>query len=510
MVVGGPQRTVVPNSRRTTSGRLCCVLPGSGTIAGVDTAALRTTVERTWDSDILPSLSELISIPALSVVFDPDWATTGHLDAAAEHVRAWLAARDLPGATVEILRLPGRTPVVLLDVPASEGMPADGPTVLLYGHLDKQPPVGGWSEGLGPWTPVVRGDRLYGRGAADPRDSGYAPSAAIEGVRAAGGKHARCLVLLETSEESGSPDLEAYLEAYRDRLGDISLVVCLDSGGQDYERLWLTTSLRGLCSVTVTVTVLQSGQHSGTASGVVPSSFRILRQLLDRLEDSRTGEILLPELHSDIPADRVAEMKALANLAPGAAKAAFPLVEGMSPASDDDFELMANNAWRPTLSVIGGAGLPLPEEAGNVLRVSTTLTLSFRLPPLVDSRKALAAVEKALTTDVPYGAQVTLTRQEAGPGWNAPETAPWLSSALDSLSETVFGGNQWLSLGLGGSIPFMGSLGEAYPNAQFAVTGALANDSNAHVPDEWLNVPHAKRVSQAVAVLLDAHARNLG
>lgn len=472
----------------------------------MDNAQLRTTVNRTWDAEILPSLSELVTIPAVSVVFDPNWAESGHLDAAVEHVRGWLTARDLPG-TVEVLRLPDKTPVLLMDVPASEGMPADGGTVLLYGHLDKQPPVGGWSEGLGPWTPVIRGDRLYGRGAADDGYSGYAASAAIEALRGAGGKHARCIVLLETSEESGSPDLDAYLEAYRDKLGDISLVVCLDSGGQDYERLWLTTSLRGLVSTTVTVTVLESGQHSGTASGIVPSSFRILRQLLDRIEDSRTGEILLPELQGDIPAERVAEMKALADLAPGAARSAFPLVEGMSPVVDDDYELMANNAWRPTLSVIGAAGLPLPADAGNVLRPSTTLKLSFRLPPGVDPDIALAAVERALTTDVPYGAKVTLSGPEVGPGWNAPATEPWLQEGLDALSKTVFGGNQWLTMGLGGSIPFMGSLGESYPAAQFVVTGALANDSNPHVPDEWLHIPQAKRVTEAVALLLDAHAR---
>lgn len=471
----------------------------------MDTVQLRATVDRTWDSDILPSLSELVRIPAVSVLFDTNWAANGHLDAAAEHLRSWLATRDLPGATVEILRLPDRTPVVLMDVPATA--PTDDTTVLLYGHLDKQPPVGGWSEGLGPWTPVIRGDRLYGRGAADDGYSGYAATAAIEAVRAAGGGHARCLVLLETSEESGSPDLDAYLEAYRDRLGDISLVVCLDSGGQDYERLWLTTSLRAMCTVTVTVTVLESGQHSGTASGIVPSSFRIFRQLLDRIEDANTGELLLPELNGEIPADRANEMKALASMAPGAAATMFPLVKGMSAASDDDFELMANNAWRPTLSIIGGAGLPLPQDAGNVLRPFTTLTLSFRLPPLVDPAVALAAVERVLTTDVPYGAKVTLSRQEAGPGWNAPSTAPWLHEALDVVSTTVFDGSQSLTLGLGGSIPFMGTLGVAYPEAQFVVTGALSTDSNPHVPDEWLHIPHAKRVTESVALLLDAHAR---
>jgi acetylornithine deacetylase/succinyl-diaminopimelate desuccinylase-like protein len=471
---------------------------------------LRSEVERTWDAEILPSLSELVKIPAVSVVFDAKWAENGHLDAAAEHVRDWLAARDIPGATVEILRLPERTPVVLMDVPASEGMPADGGTVLLYGHLDKQPPVGGWSEGLGPWTPVIRGDRLYGRGAADDGYSGYAASAAIEALQAAGGRHARCLVLLELSEESGSPDLDAYLEAYRERLGDISLVVCLDSGGQDYERLWLTTSLRGLVSTTVTVQVMEGGQHSGSASGIVPSSFRIMRQLLDRIEDSATGEILLPELHGEIPPERDAEMKALADLAPGAAKAAFKLVDGMSAVSDDDYQLMVNNSWKPTLSIIGADGLPAPEDAGNVLRPFTTLKLSFRLPPSVDPKAALAAVERALTTDVPYGAKVTLSAPEEGPGWNAPPTAPWLQNALDAVSESVFGGNQWLTMRLGGSIPFMGALAEAYPNAQFIVTGALANDSNPHVPDEWLHIPHAKRVTESIAHLLDAHAHQNG
>ncbi len=472
----------------------------------MDNAQLRTTVGRTWDAEILPSLSDLVKIPAVSIVFDEDWAASGHLDAAAEHVRGWLEARDLPGATVEILRLPGRTPVLLMDVPASDGMPADGGTVLLYGHLDKQPPVGGWGEGLGPWTPVLRGERLYGRGSADDGYSGYAATAAIEAVRAGGGRHARCVVLLETGEESGSPDLPAYLAEYSDRLGDVSLVVCLDSGGQDYERLWLTTSLRGLVSTTVTVRVLESGQHSGTASGVVPSSFRIMRQLLDRIEDSATGEILLPELHGETPADRVAEMKAMADLAPGAAKSAFPLLSGMSPMSDDDFELLMNNSWRPTLSIIGGAGLPLPEEAGNVLRPSTTLTLSFRLPPSADPQTALEAVQRVLTTDVPYGAHVTLSRSETGPGWNAPVLAPWLQTALDSVSSSVFDGNPWLTTRLGGSIPFMAMLAEAYPSSQFVVTGALAMDSNAHVPDEWLHVGHAKRVTEAVALLLNAHA----
>jgi acetylornithine deacetylase/succinyl-diaminopimelate desuccinylase-like protein len=473
----------------------------------IDTALVRNTVARIWDDAVLTSLAEFVSIPALSPIFDENWAAAGHLDAAVEHVRRWLVARNIEGATAEVLRLPEKSPVLLFDVPATGGVSPDAGTVLLYGHLDKQPPVGGWGEGLGPWTPVLRDGRLYGRGAADDGYSGYAATAAIEALRAAGGSHARCVVLLETSEESGSVDLPAYLEKYADKLGQVSLVVCLDSGGQDYERLWLTTSLRGLVSTTVTVKVLASGQHSGMASGVVPSSFRIMRMLLDRLEDSATGEILLPEMHGEVPAERMAEIKSLAQLAPGAAGAEFPLLEGMSPVSDDDVELMLNNSWRPTLSVIGGAGFPLPAEAGNVLRTETTFTLSFRLPPTADPGKALAALERTLTTDVPYGAHVELSRSEEGPGWNAPATAPWLASTLDSVSESVFGGNPWLTIRLGGSIPFMGTLADHYPEAQFVVTGALAADSNPHVPDEWLNIAHAQRVSEAVAHIVAAHAR---
>jgi acetylornithine deacetylase/succinyl-diaminopimelate desuccinylase-like protein len=477
------------------------------TDSALDPALVRGTVERLWDDEVLTSLSEFVSIPALSPLFDENWAAAGHLDAAVEHVRRWQVARGIEGAKAEVLRLPGKTPVLLLDVPPTGEVRADAGTVLLYGHLDKQPPVGGWGEGLGPWTPVLRDGRLYGRGAADDGYSGYAATAAIEALRAADGAHARCVVLLETSEESGSSDLPAYLERYADRLGAVSLVVCLDSGGQDYERLWATTSLRGAVSTTVTVKVLESGQHSGMASGIVPSSFRVMRALLDRLENSATGEVLLPEMHSDVPPERMAEIESLAALAPGAAKLAFPLLDGMHPVSDDDVELMLNNSWRPTLSVIGGAGFPLPEEAGNVLRPETTFTLSFRLPPTVDPGVALAALEKALTTDVPYGAHVTLSRMEEGRGWNAPPTASWLRSALDSVSRTVFGGNQWLTIRLGGSIPFMGTLAEHYPQAQFLVTGALSADSNAHVPDEWLNVAQAKRVTEAVAHVLAAHAR---
>ena len=471
----------------------------------MDHGKVRDAVVTAWTGQVLPSLSGLVEIPALSPAFDSGWEQAGHLRAAAEHVRDWIESRGLPGAHPEIIQLAGRSPVVLVDVPATPGATAEG-TLLLYGHLDKQPPFGGWSEGLAPWHAVIRDGRLYGRGAVDDGYSGYAATVALEAVHASGGEHARAIVLLETGEESGSPDLPAYLEHLDGRLGDISLVVCLDAGGDDYERLWLTSSLRGLAQATVTVTVLDAAQHSGTASGIVPSSFRIMRELLGRLEDSATGEIRIPEMNVAIPERRRAGARQLAQSYPGAMRRKFPLVKGMRLASADDVELLLNNTWRPTLSVTGAAGLPEPANAGNVLRTATTLTLSFRLPPTADAQAASAALEKALTTDVPYDAKVEISRVEAQSGWSAPDLAPWLAAALERAGEVVFG-KPHRSIGVGGSIPFMEMLGRLYPRAQFLVTGALGPDSNMHVPDEWLNIAFAEQVTEAVAHVIDAHAR---
>ncbi|HEY2520238.1 MAG TPA: M20/M25/M40 family metallo-hydrolase [Streptosporangiaceae bacterium] len=467
---------------------------------------VQTDVNRRWDDEVLPSLAGLVEIPALSPAFDREWAEHGQLRRVVDHVRAWIAAQRLPGATLEVVELAGRSPLLLVDVPATAGA-ADRGTVLLYGHLDKQPPVGGWAEGLGPWTPVFRDGKLFGRGVADDGYSAYAATTALQAVGAAGGEHARAVLLLETGEESGSPDLPAYMEHLAGRLGNVTFVVCLDGGGGDYQRMWLMSSLRGLVKLTVTVRVLDAAQHSGLASGIVPSSFRILRELLDRVEDATTGEILIPEFNAPIPADRRAAAEALAAMDPGGPKRLYPLVEGMCLVSEDDVELILNNTWRPTLAVTGTAGLPEPADAGNVLRTHTALTLSMRTPPLADAKAAGAALIQALTTDVPYGAAAEITGFVAENGWNAPAFAPWLSEAMDSVGARVFG-KDYGSLGIGGSIPFMEMLSRRYPEAQIVVTGALGADSNAHVPNEWLNIGFARQITQAVAHLLDAHARS--
>ena len=465
---------------------------------------IRERCNEVWD-DIVPVLHDYIAIPNVSVDFDADWREHGFMQQAVDLISNWCRDRPIDGLTVEVVELPERTPVILMEIPATGGAGSDADTVLLYGHLDKQPEMEGWRDDLGPWTPVLEGDRLYGRGGADDGYAAFASLTAIEAVHAAGLSHARCVVLIEASEESGSIDLPAYVEALADRIGAPSLVVCLDSGCVDYERMWVTTSLRGMVAGVLTVDIVREGLHSGDASGMVPSSFRIARQLLDRVEDSITGEPLLPELIVDIPEGRLAEAQATADEI-GAIADHYPFVDGAGPTTDDPAEQLLARTWRTTLSVVGADGLPPTDRAGNVLRPSTSLKLSFRLPPTADPEVARQAITEALETDPPYGAHVAFHDVDAAPGWNAPATAPWLETALNDASTASFGSSA-RTFGEGGSIPFMGMLGEKFPDAQFVITGVLGPDANAHGPNEYLHIPTGRRLTMAVAHILDAHAR---
>jgi acetylornithine deacetylase/succinyl-diaminopimelate desuccinylase-like protein len=403
---------------------------------------------------------------------------------------------------VNVHRLPGRTPLVLIDVPGA--LPGDG--VLLYGHFDKQPEMTGWRDGLGPWTPVVEGERLYGRGGADDGYSTFAALTALRALDDQGVPHARCVILIEGCEESGSFDLPFYLDALGDALGSPSLIVCLDSGCGNYDQLWGTTSLRGLAAGTLSVELLSEGVHSGSWSGVVASSFRVCRMLLSRIEDEATGEVLLPELHVEVPAGRLAEVEALAGVLGKGAFDELPLLPGARTAGSDVRELILNGTWRPTLSVTGAAGLPPIESAGNVLRPVTKLKLSVRLPPTCDAEAATAALKRALEADPPYGARVSFKADQAADGWDAPEPSPWLRESIDRASEAFFG-RPAAYKGEGGSIPFMAMLGQRFPRSQFLITGVLGPGANAHGPNEFLHIPTAKRLTAAVAQVIADHGR---
>jgi acetylornithine deacetylase/succinyl-diaminopimelate desuccinylase-like protein len=458
-----------------------------------------------WARDIIPTLMEYIAIPNVSKAFDTDWLANGHMTRAVEMLTAWSAARPIPGMQIEVVQLPGLTPLIFIDIPATNPNADPDDTVLLYGHLDKQPEMTGWREGLAPWKPVREGDRLYGRGGADDGYSTFASLATIETVHAMGGVHNRCVVIIEASEESGSPDLPAYIDYLLPRLGSPSLVICLDSGCADYEHMWVTTSLRGMAAGALTVKVVEQGLHSGVASGVVPSSMRIMRVLLDRVEDAATGRILLDELHVPIPEDRVRETHEIVEVIGYPASDDMRLTGNTKPMTDDPVEQLLNSTWRPTLSYIAADGFPPPSRAGNVLRPSTTLTLSFRLPPTCDATKAVEAIEHALTTDVPYDATVEFHSHGGEDGWNAPSFAPWLWDSLSRASQQSFG-QECVAFGEGGTIPFMGMLGARFPNTQFVITGALGPDANAHGPNEYLHLPTAEKLTVALAMVLHDHA----
>jgi acetylornithine deacetylase/succinyl-diaminopimelate desuccinylase-like protein len=473
----------------------------------MDTAAAARLVDTLWEDEIVPQLTEYIRIPNKSPMFDPKWAEHGYMDDAVRLMEKWARGKltALPGATLEVVRLPGRTPLIMIDVPAS-GVATSDDCVILYGHLDKQPEMSGWADGLGPWTPVRKGDKLFGRGGAD---DGYAIFGSLAALLALAGQklpRARCVVLIEACEESGSYDLPFYVDHLKQRLGTPSLVICLDSGCGNYEQLWLTTSLRGLAGGNLRVQVLKEGVHSGSASGVVASSFRILRQLLSRLEDENTGRIKPKDFHVKIPAQRVKQARALAKLLGRKIHSEFPFVDGMKPVTKDLAELVLNRTWRPQLAVTGVDGMPPLASAGNVLRPQTAVKLSLRLPPTLDGARAAKALKKLMEKNPPYGAKVRLDTEKSATGWNAPELSPWLEKAVDDASRRYFGKPAaWM--GEGGTIPFMGMLGEKFPKAQFLITGVLGPHSNAHGPNEFLHIPTGKRISMVVADVLAKHAQ---
>ena len=467
-----------------------------------------TSTARFWDSCIVPALVDYIRIPAKSPHFDKAWVAHGHIDAAVALAAEWCRRNAVEGMRLEVMRLAGRTPVLFIEVPAAKGAEAAG-TVLLYGHLDKQPEMSGWSEGLGPWTPVVRDGKLYGRGGADDGYAVFASIAALRQLQEEKRPHARTAILIECCEESGSYDLPAYLEALGSRIGAPALVVGLDSGCGNYEQLWGTTSLRGLVNGVLTVEVLSEGVHSGDASGVVASSFRIARALLERIDDAATGAVRDAGFQAPVPPERAAQARRAAEVLGAEIHARFPFVPGMQPMAQALDELVLNRTWRPALSVTGGGGLPHPADAGNVLRPKTALSLSLRIPPTVMGERAAARLKELLEADPPYGARVSFEAGHAATGWHAPPTAAWLEKAVDAASLKHWG-RPAMWMGEGGTIPFMAMLGTKFPRAQFLITGVLGPHANAHGPNEFLHLEYAKKLTAAVADVLAAQAGAAG
>jgi acetylornithine deacetylase/succinyl-diaminopimelate desuccinylase-like protein len=468
----------------------------------MDQQSAQAFIDEIWMDSIVPEIVEYIKIPAKSPHFDPEWEANGYVEDAVQQISAWCSGQDIPGMTVDIVRLPGRTPLIFMEIPGTDEASED--TILLYGHLDKQPEMTGWAEELGPWKPVILDDKLYGRGGADDGYAAYGSLAAIMAVQRQQLPHARCVVIIEACEESGSYDLPAYIDHLKDRIGHPSLVICLDSGAGNYEQLWLTVSLRGMAAGTLRADVLKEGVHSGYASGVVPSSFRVLRQLIARLEDENTGRVLPEDLHADIPGQRIEQTRAMAEALGDEVWQAYPFCDGVDPMAEDNVNRLLNRTWRPALSYTGIEGLPLLENAGNTLRPYTSLKLSMRLPPTLDGEAASEAMKATLESNPPGGANVSFEADQAASGWNAPEIAPWLHNSLQKASSQAYG-RDVMYMGEGGTIPFMAMLGDAYPDAQFMITGVLGPKSNAHGPNEFLHIPFVRRLNTCVAQVIADH-----
>eukprot|EP00461_Guttulinopsis_vulgaris_P001607 UN01607 len=464
-----------------------------------------------WNATIKESLCDYIRVPNQSPMFDKECLTNGLQEKALAVVEKWIDECGIAGLKKTIINPPGRTPAVFLEIPATG---EDSRTILAYSHLDKQPPMYPWSEGLDPYTPVLVEDavdnrgkpmaKLYGRGGADDGYGIYSTLTAIKAAQDQGLAHARILMLTEFCEESGSFDLNYYLESLKPQIGTPDIVVCLDSGCGDYDRLWFTTSLRGMISATLTVKITEEGVHSGLGSGVIPSTMRIMRNLLDRIEDAKTGELLIPSFYVDIPSEQIEYAKSAVAIIGEEIPKAYKFVEGARPMSDSNYQLYINRAWMPTVSYTGVGGIPELSQAGNVLRPQTGLQLSFRLPPTCNSAKAAEDLKKVLLENPPYGATVKLEIQKAGDGFYAPPLEPYLMESITRASTELWGNKPEFE-SCGGSIPFLYDVQQAFPGVQFAVAGLLGPQSNAHGPDEFMSIPYFFNLTAALAAIFVDH-----
>ncbi|MDP1573641.1 MAG: M20/M25/M40 family metallo-hydrolase [Coxiellaceae bacterium] len=456
-------------------------------------------IEQQWDQEIIPLLEDYIRIPAKSPLFDKNWRENGHIAKAMNLIKSWCEKQPIKNMTVDLLQIENRTPVLVMDIPGDCDK-----TILLYGHMDKQPEMVGWHDDLGPWKPVIKDGKLYGRGGADDGYAAFSALSAIAYLQKLTIPHARCVVLIEASEESGSFDLPPYLQLIQKQMGNPDLIICLDSESGNYEQLWGTTSLRGLIGGTLHIDTLKNGIHSGIHSGAVPSVFHILRLLLDRIEDPHNGKIQLEALHVEVPRDRLAQIEAAAKAMGGDLINGIPFLEGVQPICHDNVELILNRTWRPALSIVGADGVPAIENAGNVTLPSLSVKLSMRIPPTCDVKKASTALKHMLEVDPPFQAHVHYDAEDHGPGWHSPALADWLSFANDQASE-LFYGKKAAYLGIGASIPFMGMLGEMFPQAQYLITGVLGPQSNAHGPNEFLHIDYVKKLTGCVASVIAEH-----
>lgn len=460
---------------------------------------LQREVEAAWAGETLEALSDFIRIPSKNKVFDPEWAENGYLKAAVEAAAIWGAER-FPTGSFEVLEREGASPALWIDIPATDGR--TGRPAFFYAHFDKQPEAGAWSEELAPWSPVVRDGKLYGRGSVDDGYGYYLALTAVLALERSDIPHPRITGLFECDEESGSHDLGPYLEQVAPRAGNPAFLGILDLGALDDGRLWLTRSLRGVVSLRLTVRVLETPVHSGTASGLVPSSFDVMRVLLDRLSDPKDGRVLVEACSTPYPEELDGEISALAALL-GDKGESFAWAGGTHARTSDPKEAIVRTAWMPSLSFLGADGFPSTGEASALIRPSTSLFLSFRIPPRVNAREAFEAVRATLLADPPCGAEIEIDNVRYEEGFETPPLSTWFEKAWRESSLALFS-SEPASLFEGASIGTLGRFRRTFPRSDFLTTGALLPGANAHAPDESLDLGYAAKLTEAVAHMIAA------
>ena len=452
-----------------------------------------------WDKKALPSLMDFIRIPALSTAFDAEWKKHGYLYQTCEHVAAWIQ-KQIPDAKCEIIQDGERTPCLFVEI-LSKNVEKNDTTVAFYGHFDRQPEASGWGEGLGPWNPVIRNGKLYGRGTSDDGYSVYMMIAAIAALREKQIDHPRCIGIFETQEESGSLDLPYYLQKLKDRFNNPTSLFVLDSHCGDYQRVWLSASLRGIMSGTLTVKTLDHGVHSGTYSGMVPDAFAIAQTLLTRLHDPITGEVKIDACHTQIPETRRQQLTYASEVLGDLVWNHSPLLEGVSTKLNKNDEILVNITWKPALTVIGVEGLPCIANAANVVTKEVKFALSMRLPPNINTKLAAQSVRETLLKNPPYGAHVDWTNVNVHPGWAMKSANVKNEELLDQASQIVFG-QKAVFTGQGGSMSVIADFEKTFPNSTIVLTGILGPDSNAHAPNESLDIQYTKQLTEVISIYL--------
>ena len=468
-------------------------------ISTVDKAATDRNIDEKWDDWYVKGLSDFIRVPNLSPNYDAEFLTNGKIEEAMELVDNYINQLQIEGLSKKVFQPEGSCPLVVYVVEPTHGSEKN---VMLYGHLDKQPWMDGWAEGLAPTEPVIRGEYLYGRGGAD---DGYAPFScmlAIKNLQLQGVKLPRCALVLETEEESGSANLLTLLDLAKDFIGRPDFCFCMDSGAFNYDQLWCTSSLRGINIVDLKVDFGKSGYHSGEVGGIIPETFRIVRELLNRVDDPTTGRVH-DDFQVQIPQWAQDEARFMADLSGATMHNKYDYHEGCQPMDADNLpEMYLNNTWRANLSITGAAGLPDTSIAGNVVRASTQVRLSLRLPPSANPVETEAKLIQKLTTNVPYNAKVEAVGGHTGQGWCMKDMEPWLNGAIKKAGSDFFDGRDTGTYGMGGSIPFLAELDKMYPSTFILALGLIGPKANAHAPNECINLTFAKKLTKALSHLI--------